>query len=37
VRINPMDLDWRHFWLVVDQDDSLIGCGQIKPHSDGTH
>ncbi len=36
VGINPMGLDWRHFVLAVDENDRMIGCGQIKPHFDGT-
>jgi amino-acid N-acetyltransferase len=36
VGINPMSLDWRRFLLLVDENDRLIGCGQIKPHADGT-
>jgi N-acetylglutamate synthase-like GNAT family acetyltransferase len=34
--INPMGLDWRRFILAVDSRDQVIGCGQIKPHRDGT-
>jgi N-acetylglutamate synthase-like GNAT family acetyltransferase len=36
VGINPMALDWHHFLLAVDENDHMIGCGQIKPHFDGT-
>ena len=36
VRINPTGLDWRHFWVAVDRKDQLLGCGQLKPHSDGS-
>jgi N-acetylglutamate synthase-like GNAT family acetyltransferase len=32
VEINPSGLDWRRFVLAVDDQDSLLGCGQIKPH-----
>lgn len=35
-RINPTGLDWRHFVLAVDENDRLLGSGQIKPHRDGT-
>ncbi len=35
-QINPMGLDWRRFTLAVDDQGRMIGCGQIKPHSDGT-
>ncbi len=37
VRINPMSLDWRRFILAVDEHDQIIGCGQIKPHGDGSY
>jgi len=36
VKINPMNLDWRRFIVAVSPDDELIGCGQIKPHRDGS-
>lgn len=36
VGINPMSLDWRRFVVAVAKDGSLIGCGQIKPHRDGS-
>jgi N-acetylglutamate synthase-like GNAT family acetyltransferase len=36
VRINPMALDWRRFLVVVDEQDRVIGCGQVKPHADNT-
>ena len=36
VGINPFGLDWRHFTLAVDEKNTMIGCGQIKPHGDGT-
>jgi N-acetylglutamate synthase-like GNAT family acetyltransferase len=36
VRINPMSLDWRRFLVAVDEQDRVIGTGQIKPHADGT-
>ena len=32
VNINPFSLDWRRFILAVDNSDSLVGCGQLKPH-----
>ena len=31
-----MALDWRRFLVVVDEQDRVIGCGQVKPHADGT-
>jgi N-acetylglutamate synthase-like GNAT family acetyltransferase len=37
VQINPMSLDWRHFVLAVDPDGQMIGCGQVKRHSDGSY
>jgi N-acetylglutamate synthase-like GNAT family acetyltransferase len=36
VHINPTGLDWHHFWVAVDSQDRLLGCGQLKPHSDGS-
>lgn len=36
VHINPTGLDWRHFLVAVMPEDELIGCGQIKPHYDGS-
>jgi N-acetylglutamate synthase-like GNAT family acetyltransferase len=36
MRLNPTSLDWRRFWVAVDHQDRVIGCGQIKPHSDGS-
>ncbi len=36
VRINPTGLDWRRFLVALDPRGALIGCGQIKPHGDGS-
>ncbi len=36
VQINPTGLDWRHFVLAVDASGHMLGCGQLKPHRDGT-
>jgi amino-acid N-acetyltransferase len=36
MRINPSGLDWRRFVLAVDESGGMIGCGQVKPHGDGT-
>jgi len=36
VGINPLGLDWRKFIIAVDEQGSLIGCGQIKTHKDGS-
>ncbi len=36
VGINPIGLDWRRFILAVDSQDHMIGCGQVKPHRDGS-
>jgi N-acetylglutamate synthase-like GNAT family acetyltransferase len=36
VGINPLGLDWRRFPVAVNDVDEMIGCGQIKPHGDGT-
>jgi len=35
--LNPMGLDWQHFVLAISSDGEVIGCGQIKPHGDGSH
>ena len=32
VGINPMDLDWRRFIVAVNDQEQIIGTGQIKPH-----
>jgi len=36
VRINPIGLDWRRFIVAVDREGYLVGCGQVKPHRDGS-
>ena len=36
VQINPTGLDWRHFLVAVNSEGKLLGCGQIKPHFDGS-
>jgi N-acetylglutamate synthase-like GNAT family acetyltransferase len=36
VGINPRGLDWRRFVVAVDGRDRVVGCGQIKPHPDGS-
>jgi N-acetylglutamate synthase-like GNAT family acetyltransferase len=35
-RINPTGLDWRRFLVALTPQGTIIGCGQIKPHSDGS-
>ncbi len=30
--INPMGLDWKRFIVAVNEQDQVIGIGQIKPH-----
>jgi N-acetylglutamate synthase-like GNAT family acetyltransferase len=35
-RINPLGLDWRRFVVALDGDGRVIGCGQVKPHRDGS-
>jgi amino-acid N-acetyltransferase len=35
-RINPLGLAWRRFVVAVDEKGVVIGCGQIKPHRDGS-
>ena len=34
--INPTGLDWQRFLVAVNEDGELVGCGQIKPHKDGS-
>lgn len=34
--INPTGLDWRRFVMAELADGQFCGCGQIKPHSDGS-
>ena len=35
-KINPTGLDWNRFVLAVAPGGEVIGCGQIKPHRDGS-
>jgi N-acetylglutamate synthase-like GNAT family acetyltransferase len=32
VGINPMGLDWKRFVVAVNDQDKMLGCGQLKPH-----
>ena len=34
--INPTGLDWQRFILATTAEGAVIGCGQIKPHRDGS-
>jgi GNAT superfamily N-acetyltransferase len=34
--INPTGLDWRRIVLAVTPEGTIIGCGQVKPHRDGS-
>jgi Predicted acyltransferase len=36
VQINPIGLDWRRFQVAMSPNGELLGCGQIKPHADGS-
>lgn len=36
VGINPLGLDWRRFLVAETDDGMFIGCGQLKPHADGS-
>ena len=36
MHINPTGLDWQHFVLATSADGNVIGCGQVKPHADGS-
>ena len=33
--LNPMNLDWRHFIVAESAQGQIVGCGQVKTHSDG--
>lgn len=33
VGINPAGLDWKRFIVAVNDEDKVIACGQLKPHS----
>ena len=35
-RINILGIDFRRFIVAVDENDRVIGCGQIKVHKDGS-
>lgn len=34
--LNPFGLDWKRFIVAVNLNEQVVGCGQIKPHTDGT-
>lgn len=34
--INPLSLDWRRFQVAKTVEGRFIGCGQLKPHGDGS-
>ncbi len=36
VGINPTGLSWKRFVLAEDGEGKIIGCGQVKPHKDGS-
>lgn len=36
MQLNPLGVNWRHFILAIDQAGRIIGCGQVKPHYDGS-
>jgi len=35
-RINPTGLEWPRFVVAVSSGGEVIGCGQVKPHRDGS-
>lgn len=35
-QINPTGLDWRRFLVAETGQGQVIGCGQVKPHRDGS-
>lgn len=34
--LNPLSLNWRHFWLAETAGGKIIACGQVKQHGDGS-
>jgi N-acetylglutamate synthase-like GNAT family acetyltransferase len=36
VKINPLGITWSRFLVAVDDENRLIGCGQVKLHRDGS-
>jgi amino-acid N-acetyltransferase len=34
--LNPLGIHWRRFIVAVDVQGRIVGCGQIKPHADGS-
>lgn len=36
VGINPLGLNWRRFLVAESPQGEFIGCGQLKPHGDGS-
>jgi amino-acid N-acetyltransferase len=32
--LNPLSLNWRHFWLAETEAGDIVGCGQVKTHGD---
>jgi len=36
VGINPTGLSWKRFVVAINKPGSIIGCGQVKPHKDGS-
>ncbi|MEX2161601.1 MAG: GNAT family N-acetyltransferase [Anaerolineales bacterium] len=34
--INPTGLDWHRFLVAIAPVGELVGCGQVKPHADGS-
>ncbi len=36
VGINPLGIHWQRFLIAEDANGQLVGCGQIKPHRDGS-
>ena len=34
--LNPMGIHWQRFLLACDLEGAVIGCGQVKPHRDGS-
>jgi N-acetylglutamate synthase-like GNAT family acetyltransferase len=36
VKVNPLGIYWPRFLIAVDEENRLVGCGQVKMHRDGS-
>lgn len=35
-KLNPTGLNWKRFTVAEDHEGNVVGCGQVKPHRDGS-